>query len=62
MEQRDIKYTSNLKNHTYVSVSGILVAKRWMFMNAVPGNCGGGTVLYVSIKIILVEVIFIIIL
>ena len=34
--------------HQLFAFSGLLIAKKKLFRNPVPGGCGGGTVLFVS--------------
>ena len=38
-----------LKLLTNLTLPGVLIAKKKVFKNPVPGGCGGGTVLYVSL-------------
>ncbi|ELU07228.1 hypothetical protein CAPTEDRAFT_190152 [Capitella teleta] len=45
---KDAVYFSPHKFIGGVGTPGVLVAKRTMFKNEIPGGCGGGTVVYVS--------------
>ncbi|XP_033624514.1 uncharacterized protein LOC117287960 [Asterias rubens] len=45
---KDAVYLSPHKFVGGVGTPGLLIAKKKLFMNAVPGSCGGGTVLFVT--------------